>query len=322
MGKIGESPGSWRVRHDRIPLDLAGGIYKRVLQLAQKDSSPVKVARALSASHGLSLSPGTVRHWIKGERRFQIQRRSAFKQVPSPALSYVVGANIGDGCTLTSNWIVKLEVTDYDFAKMFNKSMAKLFGRVRPNRILRRHSVGRLPMYVVKYASKQLVKLLRLPLKKLLEIACVFPQEFLRGFFDAEGHVDVSAGRYFQLFVGAENSDRFLLRKVGELLRTLGIDSRIQRKREAGSIKVIRNTLFVMRRTSYSVMIGRMGDVKRFAAEVGFSIHRKTQKLEDALSIIASASTGDRTAEWNLTYFKSRGEWMRRSSSVITSKSI
>lgn len=80
------------------------------------------------------MSPGTVRHWIVGDREFQIQRRSIFKVEPSPALGYVIGANIGDGCTLTEDWIVKLEVADCDFAEAYNARMASLFSRAKPNK--------------------------------------------------------------------------------------------------------------------------------------------------------------------------------------------
>ncbi|HEV2139417.1 MAG TPA: LAGLIDADG family homing endonuclease [Nitrososphaerales archaeon] len=310
MSRIGESPGSWRVKHDKISPEMAKKIYDEVLKLSIEDQSPVSLARRLSASHSLSLSPGTIRHWIVGDRN--LQRRNVFKQKPSSALSYIIGANIGDGCTIAENWIVKLEVTDRDFAETFNYSMAELFHRHRPNRILVRQSEGRLPMYIVKYSSKQLVELLRIPLKKLLAIAFAFPRDFLRGFFDAEGHVDVRASRNFELSVGAENSDKWLLMRVGTLLKQLNISSRLYRKRKAGSIKVIRNQSFVMKQTSYAIDISRLDDVRRFAKMVDFSIHRKAKKLEDALSIIGSYTAGSRPTGWK-RLSKKQGEWVRRS---------
>jgi intein-encoded DNA endonuclease-like protein len=315
LGKIGESPGSWRVKHDRIPPELAKTIYAEMRKLRAEDSSPVSLARRLSVSHSLSLSPGTIRHWIVGDRNPEGRNvfRNVFKREASPSLSYVIGANIGDGCTLTENWIVKLEVTDYDFAETFNNCMAKLFSRGTPNKILVRHAVGRLPMFIVKYSCKQLVKFLRLPLKQVLEIALVFPREFLRGFFDAEGHADVSAKKFtLSLRVGAENSDKSLLLWIKKSLKLLGIESLIQRKRKKGSIKVIRNTTFVMRRTSYSLNVDRIQDVKMFANTVGFSINRKAQKLCDALSIISTIPPKSRAVKWRRLYFKKRGEWVKR----------
>lgn len=194
--------------------------------MSTEDSSPVSLARRLSASHSLSLSPGTIRHWIVGDRK--LQRRNSFKPRPSRELSYIIGSNIGDGCTLTQSHIVKLEVADLDFAKTFNNQMAMLFNRRSPNKMLVRREAGRLPMYIVKYSCKQLVELLRLPLKRLLDIAFAFPRDFLRGFFDGEGHVDVGVTNSLQLSVGAENSNRSLLFRVKKLLHNLRIFSKNQ----------------------------------------------------------------------------------------------
>jgi len=102
------------------------------------------------------------------------------------------------------------------------------------------------------------------------------------------------------------------------LLWELGITSRIERKREAGTVKVIRGMTFVMRRTSYSVVIGRITDVRRFAEEIGFSIQRKTQKLEDALSIIATHEPRIRPEMWERLYSKVGGEWVRRESAPFS----
>jgi len=315
MPRIGETPGSWRVRHDRIPPELVEILYSTSRELAAKGSGPVSVARQLSVAYSLNVAPGTVRHWIVGDRKpeYNTRRENIFKHEPSRALSYIIGTNIGDGCTLTRNWCVKLEVTDFDFAPTFNYNMAILFSRTSPNKILTRNEVGRLPMYVVKYSSKQLTKLLRLPLRKLLELAFAFPREFLRGFFDVEGHVDVGAKRSFGPAAGAENSDRTLLAKVRLLLRReFGIRPRINKRRESGSRKVIRGKSFRMRRTSYSLIIRRLEDLKEFDRLVGFSIRRKDQKLKDALAILQKYGRKVASIEWAKLYLKENGEWVRR----------
>jgi hypothetical protein len=242
--------------------------------------------------------------------------RNIFQAKPSKALSYIIGANLGDGCNLVRSGCVKLEVTDWDFAHTFNSEMAKLFSRDVPNKILtRRFETDRLPLFVVKYVSRQLTSLLTLPLRQLLRIAFAYPREFLRGFFDAEGHVDVNATEAFQFRVGAENSNRMLLLRIGESLRTVfHIRSRIQRKRKSGSLKVIRGQPFRMRKTSYSLLILRLPDLQSFKEQIGFSISRKSQKLVDALNIFASYSYDERPVIWRKLYLKLRGEWVRRHS--------
>lgn len=223
---------------------------------------------------------------------------------------------MGDGCILTKNWCVKLEVTDFDFASTFNVNMATLFSRTNPNTIPTRNEVGRLPMYVVKYSSKQLAQLLRLPLRKILELAFAYPVEFLRGFFDAEGHVDVRAsGEGFSISAGVENSNIRLLRRIKQILLTLcQIGSVINRKRKAGSLKVIRGKAFRMRKTSFTLMINRLDDLQKFAKQIGFSITRKNQKLEDAFSIVAKYRPKERAEKWAQNYLKLRGEWVNRKS--------
>lgn len=237
---------------------------------------------------------------------------NVFKEEPSPALSYIIGANKGDGCTLANSGVVKLEVTDKDFAQAFNSKMAALLSRAKPNKILVRSRPDRLPIYVVRYASVQLVQLLRQPLERLIEYASRFPREFLRGFFDAEGHVDVGITKYLKLRVGAENTDKKLLSKARELLNRLKIASRTCRKRRNGTIMTIRGKTFVKRRTSYSMEIGRLSDVKVFVDEIGFSIKRRNQKLQDALLVVATNEPLARPAVWKQLYSKVGGEWIRR----------
>jgi hypothetical protein len=117
--------------------------------------------------------------------------------------------------------------------------------------------------------------------------------------------------------VGAENSNRLLLLRAKQLLKKeFSINSRINRKRKAGAIKVIRDQVFAMRRTSYSLMIRGIDDVKSFAAEIGFSISRKTQKLKDAIKTLAINERKARCI-WERWYHKKGGEWVKRLSPVL-----
>lgn len=300
--------------HDCIPPELARNLYSVSMELAKKGLGGIRIARKLSQEYSLSVCPGTINHWIYRDHEPRV--RNLLEVNPSRALSYVIGANLGDGCKLAKSGCVNLEVTDLDFAETFNSNMATIFSRKRPNKIIKRlFASGRLPLYIVKYVSRQLVNLLGISVRKLLRIASVYPRDFLRGFFDAEGHVDVRATRSFGLVVGAENSDKVLLRWTRELLnQELGIKSSIDCKRKAGTTKVIRGKTFVMKQTSYSLVIRRTEHERIFADEVGFSIGRKAQKLKDALSVLATIPVGERPLAWRRLYVKQRGEWVRRDS--------
>ncbi len=312
LPKLGELPGSWRVRHDRIPPELTKALYAEAKVLATEDPSPVRVARRLSTSYSLSLSPGTVRHWMVGDREPGVEVRNNFEEKPSPALSYIIGANKGDGCILAKSAMVKLEVTDMDFAETFNSRMAELFSRDKPNRILvRTFEKPRLPLLVVKYRSRKLVNLLQEPVEKLTKLASAFPREFLRGFFDAEGFVEVTAHDTFDVRVGAENSSRILLSSARYMLNAFGIHPILRRKRESGTPKTIRGELFLTRRASFLLLICRQSDIRRFEERIGFSISRKQKKLEDALETLEIKDKSCRSTAWKQIYTKDGGEWVR-----------
>lgn len=299
-------------KHDVIPPELSKALYRESLQLHAKGFGADRIATQLSSAHSLRVAPGTISHWIAGNRRPGL--RNIFKAKPSRALSYIIGANLGDGSRLVKTSCVKLEVTDLEFAQAFNSKMAKLFSRDVPNKIMvRRFETGRLPLYIVRYVSRQLINLLMLPRNKLFRIAFAYPRDFLRGFFDAEGHVDVAAGNSFSLAVGAENSNRTLLVRIRQILQTeFKINSTILRKRRSGTLKVIRGQAFLMRQTSFSLMIRKLRDLKTFGKQVGFSISRKNQKLRDALIISENHPWKKMPIEWRQLYIKQRGEWVRR----------
>ena len=68
-------------------------------------------------------------------------------------------------------------------------------------------------------------------------------------------------------------------------------------KRKKGPIKAIRGETFVMRRAPYSLIIGKMEDIKEFAATMDFSIRRKAQKSKDAIGL---CSTFARKIGWKI----------------------
>ncbi len=123
----------------------------------------------------------------------------------------------------------------------------------------------------------------------------------------------MAARNRFQFYVGAENSNRELLARVKKILRTVfHIDSKVRRKRKSGSLKVIRGLAFSMRRTSFSLLIEKINDVKKFEEQIDFSIARKNRKLRDALTIFEKYGRKGGSGEWAKFYFKKGGEWVRR----------
>ena len=296
-------------KHDRIPPEFAHAMYTRAMDLASTGLGGIRIARKLSLEYSLRVSPGSVNHWIYGDRKPRL--RNVFIERPSPSLSYVMGSNIGDGCKLTKSGCVKLEVTDLDFAQEFNSNIATLFSRSHANKILvRRFDEERLPLFVVRYNSKQLTKLLQRSLQDLLEIASDYPGDFLRGLFDAEGYVAVHAKSDFQVLVGLEHTNAELLDWVKRTLRrSFQIESRINLKRKSGTLKTIRGKSFRMKKTSFSLHITGIRNLQRLDEEVGFSISRKTEKMRDAMLVLLQFVPRKRAARWMEMYSKHKGRW-------------
>jgi intein-encoded DNA endonuclease-like protein len=196
-----------------------------------------------------------------------------------------------------------------------NNAIAALFSRQRANRVLVRRLDGkRKELYVVKYMSRQLVELLQRSFDELRALARKYPREFLRGFFDAEGHAAVKAGKMLSISVGADNCNLTFLRLVKRTLHTsFGMTGHLISGRPAGTLKVIRAQPFLTRQKSYILASRKIEDVRRFSCEIGFSITRKMEKLEDALLVYELHGPTKGAAEWKQVYTKRRGEWSKNS---------
>jgi len=110
---------------------------------------------------------------------------------------------------------------------------------------------------------------------------------FLRGLFDADGcaRVDRAKGCY----VGLGSISPELLRGVQRMLSTFGISSRIYQTRKDGQNSAFSytrkdgTTATYASRPAYDLRIAS-GSIRRFAAEIGFSLSRKSALLDEMVS--------------------------------------
>lgn len=291
-------------------------LYSKSIELKTKYGiGAIRIARLLSDNYSLDIPPRTVGHWLSGDR--SPRQNNVFKEEPSPQLSYVIGAACGDGSLIPKSSTVKIEVTDRDFAEHFNVALSELFRRDSKNKILMRHfsSPRRLPLYVVRYSSRQLFQLLQRPLNDLCSIIRAYPREFLRGFFDAEGYASVSASGKLSVSVGVENTDieaLTLIRTI--LLEEFDIKASLAYRRPAGSSKTIRSQSFKTRNPVYSLQVRKRQDVAKFLVNIGFSISRKIEKLRDAVRLLDECDSSEAANRWTLLYEKRAGKWATLSS--------
>jgi len=169
---------------------------------------------------------------------------------------------------LRKNYYVGLEAKDIDFIETFNMALCTFLNRKQPYPIWRDRELFRVEcnrkslfMIAIHIKNKEF--------EKVREIIEKYPCEFLRGFFDSEGCVNVryrnnGSGVYYkQIRITAGQKDRYVLDFIQSLLAKLGIKSKIFSNGKSGIWKL---------------EINNEDSVKRFMKLIGFSIKRKQDK--------------------------------------------
>jgi len=249
----------------------------------------------------LRISPSTVCNWTRG--RFSPFGSCVVPRLdPSPSLSYLVGAFLGDGALIRSaayHYELRLRVTDLDFALHFAACLRVTTGR--PTRV-RLDTRG---FFVVRAWSKLLFEYLS-SWKSDFETIDRYPAEFIQGFADAEGCPGVasSIGKPFSLNITLVNTEKRLLVYIGKLLETkFDIASHISMDR--------REHLMWGRVPCYYLRIGRRVDIERFVKCIGFSIKRKQEKLLTAFFLLQTYGPSAAGFEWRKMYSKRGRNWVR-----------
>jgi len=179
----------FRIILDHIRLSNLS-IYNEALLLASKGYGYKKITKMLCKKYNMRINYSTVYKWIHNLN--SPLGRYNYPEI-SPDLSYVIGAWLGDG-TLAyrkskHEYIVKLLVKDYDFAKEWGRRLSRALQRSRPYKPVWDKTNKR---WCVRGYSKILYLLLfetRRNLSVIKEIVSSYPAEAIRGFFDAEGSV-------------------------------------------------------------------------------------------------------------------------------------
>jgi len=193
---------------------------------------------------------------------------------PSPELSYVIGAFLGDGWKQKRknmisgiDYQISLAAIDRDFVEKFSDSIIKVLNR-KPRNIYEKHRPNRQVLYTVTYGSKQLYTLLEYPLDEVIKVASPHPKSFLQGFYDAEGYVAI--GKNNSIRVGLSNSNLKMLNVSKNLLESeFGIRARIEKDTSRKKYK-----------KAYKLILRSRDDIMKFKKLVNFSIKRKAKKIK------------------------------------------
>lgn len=230
---------------------------------------------------------------------------------PSKALSFLMGAFLGDGSFVEDSdyhHFVRLSVRDRDLAEAFNQSVASVLCR-RPNRITVTTNKGRV-YFDAKYSSRLLGLFLRQPLEKLRLLADYYPAAFLRGLFSADGCGSVSAGeKRLRVRVVLTNSNLKLLEMAQAMLQYhFQISSKTYLSRKRGSTWNFLGRTVVLRKDAYLLMINQFAGVRTFAARIGFEIRRKQGPVEKAIELIENFGRPKAVEAWK-AHVPKRGRW-------------
>ncbi len=285
----------------KLSLNARARAYESVLQLRCNCGLTCgTIARRV----GLPCS--TVYNWVVG-------KNSPFGSLilptltPSPSLSYLAGAMLGDGDLVRStsyHYQLRLRVKDRDFAEEVCSCFSSVLGRPKN---VRNDGNG---FYVVRVWSRILYEYLS-DTSAIRKTVDQFPSQFIRGFADAEGSPAISVGQsqnpLFCFYIVMVNTDVDLLKWIRRLMKSrFGIDSRLLKGKMHPSMwgKV----------PCYYLKIGRRRDQLVFAHCIGFGIHRKQRKMLTALDLLRRFGPSKAGADWK-RIFKTRGRiWILRDS--------
>jgi len=191
---------------------------------------------------------------------------------PSQNLSYLIGAFKGDGslCRYRHQYQLSFSVKDLEFIEAVQKAIAEVTSKVP--KIFRIRN-GNFSLYKLVMSNKSLFTVLNQSLTDLKCIIEMYPTDFLRGFFDAEGTA-VTQIRHKRSWcwtdyrVSFYNTKKELLDLVRELLIKLNINP-------APKYYVTIGNLGKTRQPCYVLSIYKRKVIARFMKLVGSSIPRK-----------------------------------------------
>jgi len=210
-------------------------------------------------------------------------------------LAYLLGAIYGDGCFTKGS--ISFGVADKEFIDEIINIIKNLFG-LEINIGLKKLS-DKNPKWrdFYQFHSRRLFKFIsRFDLKKLKTIPDFILRgdnntkaSFIKGFFDAEGNVDVRVikrkdGRTDTMrHVKCFSNDTKLLQQIKQLLSQLQIKSEI----------------FRGKKENYYVCIWNYRSLKKFNDLIGFVINRKKEVLVQAINSYKQIQT-----QWNFNTYK------------------
>lgn len=188
-----------------------------------------------------------------------------------PEIGYFIGSIWGDGCAYLHKHkykCLRLSVTDKNFSDYFRNVIFKITGVFPSQRYYKRKKIILTPKKTYKYLSKKFVIKIKSNAlydlikdkKRCLKYIKKYPQQFLRGMFDAEGCVFLNNKKHPRVtFV---NKDKKIIDLVDILLKKFKIEYTVGKNCQR---------MYIIRISQNSR--------KLFLKKIDFRINRKHQRL-------------------------------------------
>lgn len=261
--------------------------YNYALKLRHKGLSYEEIAKELREIYDVRISAGQVCNWISGRHN---PLRRCGKIIDKPELAYVIAAWLGDGSLAVDlkrfKHYVRLISSSFEFAKEWGRCLAIVMG----NRALYNPKWDSYSKRWVTKASNILLWMILTIAKEdpwfVRDILEKYPEASCKGWFDAEGGVNVSGHKIFGI-----NTDIQQIKLFQELLNNLSINSRWYSRLDKGSeFRSPRSgRIYKRNRDNYDLIIFGKDNQLRYKELIGFRISEKQRKLDILLGSVSGS---------------------------------
>lgn len=246
---------------------------KIALRLHDRGYGYKKIRRVILENYHYAVSAGVIGNWLNG--RFNPLGRHRFPLV-SRQLVYAIAAAVGDGMSKfdkeRGGLVVFQHLKDEDFAQIVAKSLGT------------RHSLNVAYGYDVVGRGTIISDLVLVGKRDPWAIHPIlkkYPDQALKGFFDAEGGVDVFHGK-----VTACNTNEEVIEVFSCLLRKLSIHHSVTHTKMNPFFVDTRNRRIYLRKKQIRHQLNVFCCcTSRYAALVGFAIDRKMNSLQSVVRV-------------------------------------
>jgi intein-encoded DNA endonuclease-like protein len=277
-------------------------VHMEVMELRTNGKTLKEIAEALG------ISRRDVSYWFRVGK----PSRTVYSPdlTPRDELAYLVGAYLGDGRTAgEQDKKVRFKVADPAFADQLNDLVSRVIGASRKPVTLEEG------FSCVSYDAAVLYDFLQQPIDAFASLISSHSCAFLRGFFDAEGFASPVLNHGTRQFngieIGVANTNDDYLKLAQNLLRELGMSSRLVTTHETGEPMTIRGRTFFRQREVHQVRLEGKTNVLLFFSTVGFTIPKKKEKLSDMIEIMNGKSPSAGYVEFTSMYELVNRRWQR-----------